>query len=265
MHPLRPTSFPLPWLSYIARIFDASAVLLGGIAALDLRLGLATFHETATGLSGYYAMILIAGFLFALSSGRMYRSGLGSELPAMLIGVSGRWLLLLCLVILWLFFSKTTDDYSRSWFVLWAIISLLLLWIGRLGIWLSLRLFHRFGFGLRAVALVGVGSATTTLKTHLLNCGWSGYKVEREYASISQESLDQLAKDQVDEIWLALSISDETGIRAVLHALRHSTVAIRFVPDVFIANIVSKRLSAVSGILTYDMSGLQLDSAKPCD
>lgn len=39
--------------------------------------------------------------------------------------------------------------------------------------------------------------------------------------------------DRTDEVWLCLLLFDEKGIRLALNALRHSTVNIRLVPDLF--------------------------------
>ena len=241
-------------MPYLVRLADAMAVLLGGAVALDARRFIASFHEPATGLAGYYALVSVAALVFALLPAQVYRSWRGAELPTILAGVAGRWLGLLALILLWLFLFKSSDDYSRIWFTLWASLALVFLWLERLALYLFLRALRRRGFNLRHVAIVGAGPGAENLKARLAAYGWSGYKISTEVADPTPASLAQLATVQVDEVWLALSLSDEAGIRDSLHALRHSTASIRFVPDLFTLSLVNHGVSDVVGVTMYDLS-----------
>ena len=241
-------------MSYLVRLADAMAVLLGGAVALDARRFIASFHEPTMGLAGYYALVSVAALIFALLPAQVYRSWRGAELPNMLAGVAGRWLMVLGLILLWLFLFKGSDDYSRIWFSLWAGLALVFLWLERLMLYLALRALRRRGFNLRHVALVGAGHGAENLKSRLAAFGWSGYKISIEVADTSPDTLAQLAEAQVDEVWLALLLSDEAAIRDTLHALRHSTASIRFVPDLFTLSLVNHGVSDVVGVTMYDLS-----------
>ena len=109
----------------------------------------------------------------------------------------------------------------------------MLLWLERLGIYLFLRALRRRGFNLRHVALVGAGPAAESLKQRLANAGWSGYQIALSLSATDEAGLERLAAVTVDEVWLALPLSDDAAIQSALHALRHSTASIRFVPDLF--------------------------------
>lgn len=63
-----------------------------------------------------------------------------------------------------------------------------------------------------------------------------------------------LAAAEVDEVWLALPLSDEAAIQDALHALRHSTAAIRFAPDLFTLRLINHGVSDVLGMPMYDLS-----------
>ena len=67
-------------------------------------------------------------------------------------------------------------------------------------------------------------------------------------------ALEQLAEATVDEVWLALPLSDETAIKNALHALRHSTAAIRFAPDMFTLRLINHGVSDVLGVPMFDLS-----------
>lgn len=243
-----------PWVAYLVRLADGLAILLGGILALETRRYLASFSEPASGLGSYYALISVAALFFALLPAQVYRSWRGAELPTMLAGIAGRWLGLLALILLWLFLFKSSDDYSRIWFTLWSGIALALLWAERLTLYLLLRMLRRRGFNLRYVAIVGSGPGAENLKSRLAAYGWSGYQVALTVNDTTPGALASLATAEVDEVWLALSLSDEAAIRDTLHALRHSTASIRFVPDLFTLSLVNHGVSDVVGVTMYDLS-----------
>ena len=243
-----------PWMVYLVRLADALAIFLGGVIALEARRFIASFHEPGTGLAGYYALVSVAALVFALLPAQVYRSWRGAELPTILAGVAGRWLGLLALILLWLFLFKSSDDYSRIWFTLWAGLTLLFLWLERLALYLFLRALRRRGFNLRHVAIVGAGPGAENLKSRLAAYGWSGYKISIEVPDTSPAALAQLAEASVDEVWLVLPLSDEAAIRETLHALRHSTASIRFVPDLFTLSLVNHGVSDVVGVTMYDLS-----------
>lgn len=254
---MRRVRLSAPWMSYLVRLADAVAILIGGVFALEARKYLASFAEPVSGLGGYYALISVAALIFALLPAQVYRSWRGTELPTILAGVAGRWVGLLGIILLWLFLFKSSDDYSRIWFALWSVLALALLWAERLALYVFLRTLRRRGFNVRHVALVGAGPGAESLRSRLSAYGWSGYRVALTITEIIPESLTtlaQAAEAELDEVWLVLSLSDEAAIRETLHALRHSTAAIRFVPDLFTLSLVNHGVSEVVGVTMYDLS-----------
>lgn len=246
--------FSDPWVPYIARIVDAGVICLSGFLALHVRRLQDISIELPADLSGYYALITIAAVLFAALPASVYRSWRGSQVPSMLAGVAGRWAALVGLLLLWLFAFKASQDFSRFWFVSWAGLTLCLLWLERVGIYLALRALRRRGFNLRHVALVGSGQAAENLKYKLSTSGWSGYKVVLAVPGVESTALEALANAEVDEVWLALPLGDEVAIREALHALRHSTAAIRFAPDLFTLRLINHGVSDVLGVPMFDLS-----------
>ena len=243
-----------PWIPYLVRLADGASIVLAGFLALHVRRVLSLPIEFPSDLSGYYGLISVAALVFAALPAEVYRSWRGAQMPAMLAGVAGRWAGLVGLLLLWLFVFKASHDFSRIWFVLWSAGALLLLWLERLGIYLFLRALRRRGFNLRHVALVGSGPAAENLKQRLSSAGWSGYNIAVTVPDTDVASLARLAEVDVDEVWLALSLSDESAIREALYALRHSTASIRFVPDLFTLRLINHGVSEVLGMPMYDLS-----------
>ena len=243
-----------PWIPYLVRLTDGMSIVLAGFLALHVRQVLNLPIELPSDLSGYYGLISVAALVLSALPAEVYRSWRGAQMPAMLAGVAGRWAGLVGLLLLWLFVFKASQDFSRIWFMLWAVGAMMLLWLERLGIYLFLRALRQRGFNLRHVALVGSGPAAENLKQRLDNAGWSGYNIALTIPSADLMSLEQLAEATVDEVWLALPLSDETAIKNALHALRHSTAAIRFAPDMFTLRLINHGVSDVLGVPMFDLS-----------
>ena len=243
-----------PWVPYVVRAADGVAIVLAGYIALHVRRVLDLPIEFPSDLSGYYGLISIAAMLFAALPAEVYRSWRGSQIPSMLAGVGARWAGLVGVLLLWLFTFKASEDFSRVWFLLWAITALLFLWGARLGIYLFLRVLRRKGFNLRHVVLVGSGAVAQNIKRRLSSAGWSGYQIVLELPQTDLDSLASLETSEADEIWLALSFSEEQAIKNALYALRHSTASIRFAPDLFALRLVNHGMSEVLGMPMYDLS-----------
>lgn len=243
-----------PLVPYLVRLGDAVIICLAGYLALHVRRVLDVPVEFPRDLAGYYGLIAVGALLFAALSGEAYRSWRGAQMPTMLAKVAGRWLVVVGLLLLWLFAFKASQDFSRVWFGTWMVLAMLLLWLERLLVYLVLRVLRRRGFNLRHVALVGSGPAAENLQSQLAHAGWSGYKIALKLPEVNADSLAKLEAAVVDEVWLALALGDEAGIREALHALRHSTAAIRFAPDLFTLRLINHGVSDVLGVPMFDLS-----------
>lgn len=243
-----------PWVAYAVRLADGVSIIVAGLVALDVRQVLNLSTDFPNDLSGYYGLISVAAIIYAALPTEVYRSWRGAQMPLMLAGVTGRWAGLVGLLLLWLFVFKASQDFSRIWFMLWTGIALCMLWVERMMIYLFLRALRRRGFNLRHVAMVGSGQAAENLKAQLTQAGWSGYKISVCLPHVDPASLEQLAQAEVDEVWLALPLGNEPAIREALHALRHSTAAIRFAPDLFTLRLVNHGISDVMGVPMFDLS-----------
>lgn len=243
-----------PLIPLFVRIGDAAIICFSGFLALHIRRILNIPIELPQDLSGYYGLIAVGALLFVGLSENAYRSWRGAQMPAMLGKVMVHWLIVVGLLLLWLFTFKASQDYSRIWFGVWILLTILLLWVERFTVYLVLRVLRRRGFNLRHVALVGSGVAAERLKQRLSAHGWSGYKIALAVPDSDAAALNRLAEAEVDEVWLALSLSDEAAIKDALHALRHSTASIRFVPDLFTLRLINHGVSDVLGMPMYDLS-----------
>jgi putative colanic acid biosynthesis UDP-glucose lipid carrier transferase len=250
---IRPLRLPFS-LAPLIRIFDASVVVVAGLLALELRRVLEVPLDFPKELSRYYGLISAAALLFVFVSSKDQRSWRGSHMVSMLASVAGRWLLVSVLLLLWLFLFKASQDFSRIWFLVWVMLGILLLWLVRFIVYLLLRLIRQKGFNLKHVLLIGSGALAEQIQSRILEAGWSGYKILLTVPEINASTLSGLTEADVDEVWLALPLGDEAGIRETLHALRHSTASIRFAPDLFTLRLINHGVSDVLGVTMFDLS-----------
>lgn len=243
-----------PLVPYVIRLGDAIVICMAGFFALHVRRVLDIPIEFPKDLTGYYGLMAVGALLFAVLSGAAYETWRGARIPTMLAKVTVRWLVVVGLLLLWLFLFKASQDFSRVWFAVWIALGAILLWLERISIYVILRALRRHGFNLRQVALVGSGSAADGLRVQVAAAGWSGYQIALTLPCADSEALEKLSGCDVDEVWLALPLSDEAIIRETLHALRHSTAAIRFAPDLFTLRLINHGVTEVLGTPMFDLS-----------
>ena len=129
-----------PVAPYVVKLVDAALILLAAYLALHARRVLDLPTEMPVKfIAGYDGLAVIGAMLFSFFSGRVSSSWRGAQMPAMLAKLTARWFVVVGLLLLWLFAFKATQEFSRVWFAMWMALAAVLLWLGRLGIYLVLR------------------------------------------------------------------------------------------------------------------------------
>jgi putative colanic acid biosysnthesis UDP-glucose lipid carrier transferase len=244
-----------PVASYVVKLVDAALILLAAYLALHARRALDLPTEMPVKfIAGYDGLAVIGALLFSFFSGRVPISWRGAQMPAMLAKLTGRWFVVIGLLLLWLFAYKATQEFSRVWFVAWAMLAMLLLWSGRLLIYLVLRNLRLRGVGLRQVAFVGAEAAVASLQARMASAGWSGYVVHQAVNDThDMAQLEALASKPLDEIWVMLPLGDAQALERTLHALRHSAASIRLVPDLLTLRLINHGVTEIMGVPMYDV------------
>lgn len=250
-----------PFLPVVLRFLDAGVIVLAGFIALELRAVSQLGIELPEDLRSYHSLILGGGVLFLLFSGEIYRSWRATTLSAMLLRVSGHWLLTIALLLGWLFLSKASEDYSRLWFLLWAVLGVISLWLFRTLAYLALRRLRRAGFNLKHVVLIGQSPSGELLKKRIQALGWTGFTLRAHLEDPSPQALEALVKEPPHEIWLAFSLSDTDRIHSVIHALRHCATTLRLAPDWLAFRLINHGITDVAGVPMIDLSASPLTGA----
>ena len=127
-----------------------------------------THPDTPGGLPARYLnLTLSAALLLVLLGAPAQRSFRGGDFMGLALKLTGSWCATLGAGMLWLFFSKTTGDYSRSWALMWAGMGLVLLLGKRALVYTLLRYVRAKGYNDRRVAVVGTGATISYLLSRM--------------------------------------------------------------------------------------------------
>jgi putative colanic acid biosynthesis UDP-glucose lipid carrier transferase len=220
----------------------------------------------------HYYWAAIVGSLIAfilLSSFKVYGSMRGKSLGTIFLRLLAAWLVTTLLLAVFAFFTKTGTEYSRVWLAAWGIIGFLCLLAFRVVLHITLRILRSLGFNQRSVAIIGADAHGEQVVKGIQSAEWTGYHITEIFdlepslqgkliggvaVRLMPEDLGAYLKQkEVDEVWLAMSLSAEQNIKKILHALRFSTTNIRFIPDLFGLDLLNHSVTDLAGIPAIDL------------
>lgn len=251
----RPTfseRYPIPML---AAVLDFLLVVLAVYIAHWLRFGTIDLNAAYATATISFALVV----MLCLWGAGAYGSWRGLSFARQLGNICLGWIAAVGLLLTLSFFFKVSTIYSRQWFIYVLLIGGCLSVALRLTVFLMLRQLRSSGRNLKSVLIVDAGGTSA----HLLNNGYSlgefGFRIETTL-SFSRgdewlESLEsQVAGLGVHEVWLCLPLSEGDSIKAIMYALRHHTVAIRFIPEWGDLPLLNHKVSNIAGLYALDLS-----------
>lgn len=247
-------------VSLFVALLDLLFVVAAGFLAYYLRFGdfdMSGRYNTATLLGGIVVV-------FCLALGGVYGSQRGQPFLRQFSVLAFAWLAASGILLSLSFLLKVSETYSRLWFVGMLLIGWSLCLLLRLSAFLLLRRLRGSGRNLKTVLLVDSGG----LSAGQLNNGRIreeyGFKVVCNHRFSHDEGwLDSLVarvdEHGVHEVWLCLPLSEGGAVRSILYALRHHTVAVRFIPDWGDIRLLNHKISHIAGLYTFDLSCSPMD------
>lgn len=247
-------------VSFFVACIDMLLVVASGLLAHEYRFG--TFdmggrYNSATMISAV-TVVLCMGF------GGVYGSQRGYSFWRQFSVLLACWLSAAGILLSLSFFLKISDNYSRIWFSLMFItgggLSLLL----RLSVFIILRRLRSSGINLKSILLVDSGGQSAGQLNSGLSLYEAGFKIAATLQySPNQEWLEELTQkvneERVHEVWLCLPLSEGGMIRSILYALRHHTVAVRFIPEWGDIRLLNHKVSQIAGLYSLDLSCSPID------
>ena len=255
----------------IARWLDVLFVIAGALIAHAMRfpsasLLLADNERLLTAFNCVLVLLLFPGFGF-------YETWRGQSLPAMLGRVLAAWLAVAAASLVVLFTLHRVDAVSRLWFGYSTLISGGFIVATKFGAHIALRTVRRRGLNLRTVAIVGTPGFSRMLLAHLKCSPQAGFEPVFLFDTNAQaldifegsshglpvltdvEAFAQKVREEhVDEVWLALPLSEEHTIYRFKRVFQHDFVNLRFIPDVRSLALFNHALVEVLGLATINLN-----------
>lgn len=164
-----------------------------------------------------------------------------------------------------LVFTHQGEFYSRLWLGFWWLTGLTSTALSRLAVYGYLAYYRAKGHNRKKVVLVGERTSCNKVRKQLNEARWSGYEVVKRLCrhstpqEIGKETIE-LGRN-VDEIWLAMPLTQGDKVKHILYELRNHTQNIRFIPDVSDLRLLNHKANQVAGMQMLDMSTSPLDGA----
>ncbi|WP_233847541.1 undecaprenyl-phosphate glucose phosphotransferase [Paraburkholderia sp. HD33-4] len=228
----------------IARIFDFALVLAGAAVASRIRFDY-------LGPSGFYWVLVMFSAAFALAifpAFGVYESWRGRSKLGLAGQVSLAWLIVQACALVLMYSLHRIDFVSRLWFSYWTATTGGLLIANRLVTHAVLARARGAGMNLHQVAIVGNGSQCDAILRRIESAPSAGFRATAVYNARPDDSAvtnprvpvfdrvgllaDYIRNNDVHELWLMLSLSEEPLICSLIDEFRDDLVNIRFMPDV---------------------------------
>lgn len=246
-------------LSMLVRFMDMLTIGAAGCLAHFIR-----FQEVA--LPSFYLISILIGTLltpFVLSFFEIYASVRAQSFIRHIMQLVQAVGMLGFILAGLSFFTKSGDVFSRSWFLIWMVCAAVLLILLRCTLLLFLRFMRARGLNERRIVIMGAGRLGVRFAETVQQALWTGFRIiafvddnaQSKPAMIHAIPVIQtpanmtayLSENQVDEVWLALPLRAEARVKEILYGLRHHTVTLRFVLDIFGLDLLNHSVTDVAG------------------
>ncbi len=174
------------------------------------------------------------------------------------------WIILVLILGLFAFLTKTGAEYSRIWMVSWLLADFIILYFYRVILILCFRLLRAKGFNTRNIVIIGSGELAERAIRSIEQHPSMGYVISKVLGPVSLNSQEQLAGKlveplpadlssylknlRVDEVWIALPLRKESLIKELMHQLRFSTMTIHLIPDLLGLTLIRQEVFELSGL-----------------
>ncbi|WP_454735797.1 undecaprenyl-phosphate glucose phosphotransferase [Cupriavidus necator] len=226
----------------LARTLDVTLVIAGAVLASQIRFDEAAqggFYEVFIALAAAFTLALFPAFGIYASWRDRSRLGLAGQIAL-------AWLLVQLCGVMVMFSMHRADLISRLWFTYWTATTGGLLILSRLAAHLVLGHVRSAGMNLHHVAVVGSGAHCDAVIRRVASSPASGFRVAAAFnvapgvggLNAKVPTFEDraafhryLRTQQIQELWLALPLSQEPAILDFVREYRDELINIRFMPD----------------------------------
>ncbi|MGE8439401.1 MAG: undecaprenyl-phosphate glucose phosphotransferase [Pseudomonas palmensis] len=249
--------YPVP---FFFALLDMLTVIAAGAFAYHyrfLQFEMTARYNTAT-------MITAIVVVICLGLGGVYGAQRGQSFWRQLSVLVMCWTSAAGVLLSLTFFLKVSDNYSRIWFSMMLFSGATLCLLLRFSVFLILRRIRGSGMNLKSVLLVDSGGQSASQLSSGKTLDEDGFHVRESLAFSQDENWMKSLVSKVDElgvheVWLCLPLSEGGVIRSIMYALRHHTVAVRFIPEWGDIRLLNHKVSQIAGLYSLDLSCSPMD------
>jgi len=252
-------------LELLHRLFDAAIVV-----ACFLLSAVYYDYPWNPHFSFFSALAVIVFYVTAGRSG-LYRSWRTASFRHESGLVLQAWLLTVLVVLIVAFLSEFSGPFFLRVVTGWFVAGFFSLLLSRYLVRLVLRAVRRRGLNARSVVIAGAGVLGVNLANIILNNDWMGLSIQGFYddfkpvgekpapgieASVRgslDKLIDDIRKEHIDIVYLALPMRAEKRLKEVLGHLADTTASVYIVPDIFTFELLNARLLDMGGIPTISV------------
>ncbi len=225
----------------------------------------------------YRAVVVVALLLMAvvfpqLGAYRAWREkSIFAEVRLVVVG----WLAVVLGLTAIAFIGKIGAVYSRGWMISWTALSITGLAFARVAVRLGLRWARSRGLNRQPAVIAGPLRLTCEVVERLQATPWAGVEVVGCFSDDLPDSspggvpwlgrLDEMAAyvlaKRIPQVWLAFPLKQEDEVHRLLHALRHSTADIHFVPDIFGFRLLNHSVASIAGFPVLNLTATPMVGA----
>lgn len=214
-----------------------------------------------------YAVLGIgSGLLFSVQSHLYgaYGNWRGRSIAESLTIVLKAWAATFILLVVTLFLLKVSHTFSRVLILSWSVASIFMFMLERYLLRVLLKYIYSKGINIRRVAIVGSGRSARHLEEVFAEHPQLGYKLigyyDEEHACSSAEllrsprlgGLDDISTNassyDIHELVITLPLAENGPVPAMLDQLTSTTLVVKYVPDMFVAECIHSKWSTLKGL-----------------
>lgn len=243
----------------ILKIGDPLILLITALAAYSLQFG---YTELSVDHWRLVAITMLLSLL-VLGSSRPYSEWRGRSLRTEIGQLLLKWFVIFGSLFTYVIAISLADAHTIEWITTWLCLSTIAVILLHAVIRAAAALARASGSDLRTAVIVGATPDTQKIVETLRNSaaaginilGWFSTRVDRcviekptELLGTLQDLGRYVETNDIDQVWVALPMRDEAKIALVLSQLQHSTVDVKFVPDMCGIQLLNHSIEQLAGL-----------------
>lgn len=238
---------------------------------IQVALVIAMFGYGVTYSQQYFVIALIASIVFLLvaESFSLYRSWRAGYFKEIVFYSFISWGISAICVLMFLFFSKSSETFSRVTVGIWFALTFLSLIGWRYAFAIFLREMRIKGRNTRSIAVIGLTSSSRYLLREILDHPETGFRLKAIFEDRDKSRVDasyhqwldgnieagvERAKNgEFDKVYIGLPSIAQDRLTDILYKLGDTTANVELVPDAFMHNIINASVNHVGELQTISI------------